>query len=286
MEKGNNVIFRWVATANILFATAVFIILFFAQAFVLYWYDSDSTLMLIAVLASSAIFAFGTKDNVDILHNKLLLFMGEETGFRVSNGLYFTFWGIFRLDKIEEQNIEKKDVVVPTFDCQDINGKPLKGEGNGDWEIEDSAVYKLQPADKMEGNLISLIRRTAMRRTAQLPYKSKTPGSKQIQGEELGELVLNDGVFKRECKKYGIKFSNLIVDAIAADLKQEGTNAYSEEIYKKEIAKYPAGHKFSHAEIEAIQARVQVQTDKAERIITNADVIVRHESNSKRRSTE
>ena len=234
----------------------------------------SSKIMIIIAIIVSGIFAFGDYDRVELFTNKKLLFRGEETPYRAESGFFFTFW-FWSLDVKEVQTIEKLDVVISSFDCQDKNGKALKSEGNGDWKIVSRNRYELFDANKMVENLDSLIKKTTIKEAAKLPYRAKTAGQAQILGEELGTLVLANAKFKSECRRYGVRFTNLIINAIAADLVQENLNAYAKELFEEEKAKYPTDWKFTHKQLEEIEARVQVRVKLAKRIITNSALLGR-----------
>lgn len=260
--------------ANILIAVFVWIAGFLLLYIGMRLNGLDNKLMIMGALLVSAIFAFGDYDRVAILKNKMLLFRGTETGERADPGFYFTFW-FWSLDTKEEQTIENLDVVIPAFQCQDKTGKSLTCEGNGDWHVDDSTEnFKLHNASKMEGNLTSLVKRTIKRVLGSLPYRTTT-GVGQIQGEELGSKISGDPIFQAECTKYGVQFHNLIVDAIASDLAQENINSYYDELYEKELKKYPVGHTLTHQQQEEIEARIQIKVNRAKKIISNAPLLGR-----------
>ncbi len=265
------------SNANILIAVLIWILGFFIlwvgmKLSGIEWMSSK--IMIIIAIIVSGIFAFGDYDRVELFTNKKLLFRGEETPYRAESGFFFTFW-FWSLDVKEVQTIEKLDVVISSFDCQDKNGKALKSEGNGDWKIVSRNRYELFDANKMVENLDSLIKKTTIKEAAKLPYRAKTAGQAQILGEELGTLVLANAKFKSECRRYGVRFTNLIINAIAADLVQENLNAYAKELFEEEKAKYPTDWKFTHKQLEEIEARVQVRVKLAKRIITNSALLGR-----------
>ncbi len=224
---------------------------------------------------SGAIIAFGDRNQVPIQTNKLLLFNGEEVkddageSVWVKPGMYFTFW-IFTLAPGEVQDMEIQDCIVPPFNCQ-CKDKGITIEANGDWKIVDHDKFKKQKADKMEDNLISLIRRTLIRVCGPRLYTT------QILGTNLGDLVIAETNFKKQCAMYGVEFENMIADAFPSDLKQENLNSYSDELFKTEKAKYGVNHNLTRDEIKEINEIIQVKLGQAKKIITNSPVINRND---------
>lgn len=261
---------------NILVAVIIWIVAFVLLWILLLFAEWDNRFMIALALIASAIIAFGDSDSVEILKLKLLLFRGQETGKKVLSGFYFTFW-IYTLDKTEEQTTEKMDVVIAEFNCQDKTGKNLKVKGNGDYRITNEDKFKLNDTKTMKENLASLVERTAIKVLGKLPYRAKNTGEEQIVGEDLASKIIQDIVFKRECRRYGIRFSNLIIAAIAADLTQENINSYYNELYEKELVKYEGREKPNHKEMQEIEERIQVKMKLARKIITNSPLLGRYD---------
>lgn len=225
---------------------------------------------------AGAIIAFGDRTYVPILSRGLLIFNGEEVKKKngssvwLSPGMYFTFF-IFSTSIKEAQKMERRDVIILPFNCQDTGRFGLTAEANGDWKITDHDAFKEQDESKMESNLVSLVRRSIIRVCATLDFDN------DIKGQDLGDKIIRDTVFIRECRKYGITFHNLIADAIPSDLTQENLNAYAKKIFNEEKAKYPVGYVLSHKEIEEIEDRVQVRLKIAKKIITNSALLGRYD---------
>lgn len=235
-----------------------------------------SKFWIIVSFISGVIIIFGDRTYVPILSSGLLIFNGEEVK-RINGdsvwldpGMYFTFW-IFTVSEKEAQKMEKRDVIIPSFNCQDINRLGLTAEANGDWKIIDHDKFKEQDEAKMESNLVSLVRRSVIRVCATLDFDTK------IKGKDLGEVIMIDTVFQKECGKYGVSFHNLIADAIPADLKQENLNSYYKKLYQEEVEKYPKDHKFTHDEIKDINETVQVKLGQAKKIVTNSPLLGRYD---------
>lgn len=258
------------------FVIVVWIIVFSLLCFLLGLNHWINKLSVIIALAISGMVAFGDKANVEILTRTQLLFLGQETGVWLQPGPYYLFW-IFTLAVSETIKDERKDTVVTSVKCQDQNGMVLLAEFNGDWAIIDTDVarrkYELQDAGLMKTNLESLARRTLIRVIGTLEYKT------HILGQDLGDKVKNDLIFKRECEHtYGIVYTNAIADAISANMDQEAINAYYRALMIEERAKYPNNHQFTHAELQDIEANIQVKLNKAKKIITNSPLLGRFEA--------
>lgn len=266
---------------NTLTAVFVWIILSTLLCFLLWipWVGDMGfkTSVLISVVLS-AIVAFGDTDSVDILTDKMLLFRGKETGKRVPPGSPYFLFFLWSLDESEKQSKAIEDINIPFFSCQDNKRKVLKGEGDGKIRVKPGLEdqYKLQDAKSMPDSLAKLVVRTAKRITPTLPYKSKNAGDAQIMGEDLGDRVLQDKTFQRECEKWGIEFTSLIIDVIADDLKQENLLSYANELREEAKAEYSENHQFTHQELEDIEARVQTMIGRARRIITNSAILGRY----------
>lgn len=262
---------------NYLFTVASIIILYFVILLTinlgLKWNHSFWKLVSFLV---SIILITTRNQTIPIMTKKKVLFMGEETGLWIGPGFWFIPFFLSTAES-EIQKIEKKDVVVPVFQCQDKKGKVLNVEANGDWKIgetpEEEDKYKNQDAEAMPGNLRNLIKRTAIRVCGKLVYKD------EIMGENVGEKVLIDEIFTRECRKYGIEFHNLLIEAVAANLEQENLNSYHDELLEKEKSQYPQGHIFTHEELQDIEDRIQVKLKVARKIITNSALLGRYDVN-------
>lgn len=269
-DKGSNYLF---AVVSIIVYYFIFLALFNLG---LNW--TSSFWKLISLIISIAI-VVSRQESIEIMTRKKLLFLGEELPLWIGPGLWFMPL-FFSTAEDETQKVEKKDVIVEAFKCQDNKGKVLVAEANGDWNIDNKIFddgtnsmdrYKNQDASKMESNLVNLIKRTILRITARFSYKN------ELLGENLGEFVLVDQIFVRECEKYGILFHNLLVEVIADNLKQENINSYYDELYEKEIRKYPVGHIFTNEELSMIEERIQVKMELARKIITNSAILGRYD---------
>jgi hypothetical protein len=228
------------------------------------------TIRNITAAIAAAMVAFGDIATIEPLDHKELLFLGRRTEIWLDPGYYFLFF-VFSFFESETQHEEKKDVIVLAFQCQDSKGKTLTVEANGDWEIVDPSTYELFEEKEMVTNLQALIRRTAVRVCGILVYKT------HILGKDLGERILENPIFKRETKKYGIEFSNLLADAVAFDLKQENINSYRSELYEAEVAKYPDGYLLSPEEKKHVEERVEVALGLADKFISDIPVQGKYE---------
>lgn len=262
---------------NYPFAALLWIVISLFLYILCYWVGLTGKFWVILSFFSGAIIAFGDRSRVPILTAGLLLFNGEEVkdekgdSIYLDPGMYFTFF-IFSFSEKESQKMEKRDVVIPAFNCQDKRRLGLTAEANGDWLIVDHDKFKDQDESKMESNLSSLVRRSIIRVFATLDFET------EIKGKDLGDKIQNhDPVFKRESEKYGIIFHNLIVDAIPSDMKQENLNSYSKKLFEEEKAKYPVDHKFTHQEIRDIEETIQVKLGQAKKIITNSALLGRYD---------
>jgi hypothetical protein len=253
-------------SVNYPLAVVVWVISFLIMFLILHLAGWDNKIMIGIIFILTAFVGFGDLHNVGLLGKQPLLYLGQPTGIWLDSGYYFLFW-IFTLGESEAITIEKKDVIVAPFACQDKNGKGVTCEANGDWRIVDEQKYILQDATKMESNLQALIRRTGIRICGGKVYHT------HILGADLGEAILGDGLFQRECKKYGIEFSNLIADGIASDLTQENINSYYNELFILERKKYPANRNLTHQELNDIEDRIQVKMKLANKIISNSPTL-------------
>lgn len=260
---------------NYPFAVLVWVIAFLFFYFLCWGVDLTGRFWSFVCLIVGALVAFGDTNRVPILSESLLLVNGQEVkdeygnSVWVSPGFYFTFW-IFSFAEGEHQDMEVRDVIVPAFSCQCLN-KGITVEANGDWEISEHRHdnFKKQKADKMEANLISLIKRTLIRICGIRNYE------KEILNNNLGDAVLTDPFFQRECQKYGIEFENMIVDVVPSDLKQEQLNSYARELFKEEKKKYPVGYTLTKEDIKEINEAIQVRLGQAKKVITNSPVVGR-----------
>ena len=264
-DKGNNYLFAAVSIIILYFV----ILLTFNWGFK--WYHPFWRFI---SFVASIILVATRNQTIPIMTKKKVLLAGEETDIWIGPG----FWFIplfFSTAESEVQKVEKKDIVVPIFQCQDKKGKVLNVDANGDWKITETPEaedrYKNQDAEAMPDNLRFLIKRTAERVCAKMIYKD------EILGENVGEKVLEDTIFIRECNKYGIAFTNLLITAIAANLDQENLNAYHDELLEKEKSEYPVGHIFTHQELQDIEDRIQVKLKVARKIITNSALLGRYD---------
>lgn len=258
---------------NYPFAGIVWILVSFIFWFLFLYVGFEGRFFLILSFIGGAVIAFGHRTRVPILSRGLLLFNGEEVTSNGNSvwlepGMYFTFF-IFSVSEEEAQHTEKRDVVVTPFVCQDKNGKNLYVEANGDYEIVDNDNFKVHVEENMLSNLQSLIKRSIIRVFARLDF------FEDIQGKDVCAVIQEDPVYKRECKKYGIHFHNLIADAISKDLEQENSNYYYNKLYQEEVNKYPPNHQFTHDEIKDINETVQVRIGKAKKIVTNSPLLGR-----------
>lgn len=266
-------------TINYPFAGIVWIICSLLLHWLCIYVGLDNKFWLTLSFITGAIFAFGDRTHVPILSRGLVTFNDEEVkdgddSLWLDPGMYFTFF-LFKINNKEAQKTERRDVVIAPFECQDKNRFGLTAEANGDWIIIQNDTFKKQDESKMESNLLSLVRRSIIRVFATLDFDN------EIKGKELGSIVEKDPTFVKECKKYGIEFHNLIVDCVPSDLKQENLNAYARKLFNEEKAKYPAGHPFTHKEIQDINETVQVQIGKAKKIISNSPLMGRFDIDGK-----
>jgi hypothetical protein len=253
---------------NYPFAVIVWIVLFLIIFFLLKLVGFEGKFWTATALVLGGLIALADIGRIPIMHSKQLLLLGVQTGVWLDEGFYFLFF-VFTLDDTEEQSVENKDVIVPVFPCQDKDGKVLNAEANGDYQIINHDAYKLHDVNVMLTNLTSLIRRTMVRVCGTIVYKT------DILGKDLGHRILADHIFIRECAQYGIKFGNVIADAIASDLTQEGINAYAKELMVQFKSEYPQGHVFTHKELSDLYDKIAVQLKTAQRIITNSPTFVR-----------
>jgi hypothetical protein len=262
---------------NYPFAAVVWIVVSMIFYILFRYVNLDGKFWILLSFLSGAIIAFADRDKVAILTVGLLQFNGEEVKDENGNsvyldpGWYFTFF-FFSINKKESQKMEKRDVVIPAFNCQDKSRLGLTAEANGDWVIADDGhdKFKEQDESKMESNLSSLVRRSIIRVFATLDFET------EIKGKDLGDKIQNhDPVFERECSKYGIIFHNLIVDAIPSDMRQENLNSYSKRLFEEEKAKYPVGYKFTHQELRDIEETIQIKLGQARKIISNSPLLGR-----------
>jgi len=262
--------------ANLLIAVLLFIgtfFIFFLGLKINHW--DENKFLVLASIVVSAMVAFGDFDSVKIQTTKLILFRGTETGVRAPTGFYFLFW-FWTLDKSETQSKQKFGLTFLAFPCQAKGGKVLKAGGKGRWRISNEVVYKNEDAETILETILELVQKTTMRLTATLDYSTIKRTDPQILGQDLGEKVLADGIFKDECIKLGVEITSLILDAIAEDLKQENLDAYFDQLMKKAKSEYPDGHRFTHNELKEIKADVQVQIGRAKKIIANTDLLGRY----------
>lgn len=266
-------------TINYPFAVLVWVLVSLIFIWLCYLVDFSGKFWKIISIIAGAVVAFGDTTRVPILSAGLLLFNGEEVksgknSVWLSPGMYFTFY-LFKVSQKEAQVMEKRDVIIHSFDCQSKDGKVITAEANGDWFISNNPeaedIFKLQDESKMEGNLQMLIKRTTLRVCGGLDYY------KEILGENIGENVLKDDIFKRECKRYGIEFHNLLIQVLAKDLNQENINTYSDELRKKFKKEFPKNHKFTSEELEKIDEKIQVQLKLAKKIITDSPLLGRYD---------
>ncbi len=257
----------------------VWIILFFFLLTLAHMAGCNGKVWTFVILLVSAVATFGDNEYVEVMTHKQLLIFGQETDIWVGPGLYFLLF-VFSFAKGEDIHEEKKDILIQKINCHDKNGKALLGEINGDWIATDANLYKSFDAKTMSQSLEVLLKRTFIRICGKLPYRSTASNDvKQILGERLGPKLFEDESFNSECKKYGIRFTNIVSDAIASDLKQENLNAYREELYNKEAAKY-GRHHLSKEDIRKINQDVDVALGKAQRIISNAPILPRVDMNN------
>lgn len=263
---------------NYPFAAVVWIILFFLLLFLCKLAELDGNFWTFCCFILGGAIAFGDTKRVPILTEKLLLFNGVEVkddqgeSIWVGPGLYFTFW-FYSFAEGESIDKEIREVIVPPVKCQDMKGKGITAEGNGDWQVDHNNdgynKFKMYKADQMEANLIALIRRTIIRICGKMIYKQ------HILGEQLGEKVMQDSFFIQEINKYGVKFNNLVVEAVATDLAQENLNAYIAELFIKEKAKYGPNHTLTTAEIKEINETVAVWVKRATKVISSSPIMGR-----------
>lgn len=261
---------------NYPFAVVVWILTFSFFYFLCWVVDLTGEYYALGCFIVGALVAFGDTDRVPIMTEKLLLLNGTEVkdengeSVWVGPGLYFTFW-LFSFAKGEHQDMEIRDVITPAFNCQSKN-KGILIEANGDWKIVNHDRFKIQKEDRVEPNLISLIKRTLIRICGIRNYET------QILGNNLGEAVMSDTFFLRECARYGVEFENMIVDVIPSDLKQENLNSYARELLAEEKANYPVGHAFTKDEIKEMNEAVQVKLGQAKKIISNSPLVGRFDA--------
>ncbi len=238
--------------------------------------DLDGKFWLIGSIVVGALIAFGDRKNVPIMTEKLLIFNGSEVKDEFGNstwvgpGNYFMFW-IFSFAEGESDDMEIRNVIVPSFTCQDKTGKSITIDADGDWQISNFDNFKVQKEDKMVSNLISLVKKYVIKACGKIAYKDYIKGDMT----DLGQMVLSDDFFRGECRRYGVEFHNLLVSSVLADLKQENSNAFAKELFEEEKKHYPTGHKFTHQELEDIRNAVQVQLSKAKKVITSSPTVTR-----------
>lgn len=149
----------------------------------------------------------------------------------------FNNYGLFDLWKSDGIHTEKKDVIIPSFKLQDKDGKALEAEGNGEWEIghtdEEKSRYENMDAKAMPGNLISLVKRTAKRIVGRLEFWE------QINGQEVGKMILEDKEFKTKCHEYGIIFKSLIFEVISGSFEDDAVVSKTERTAKRFKQIYP-----------------------------------------------
>jgi hypothetical protein len=200
-----------------------------------------------------------------------VLFLGEQTGIWLEEGIYFIWFhglGIFGLQEDEAHSHEKNDVYVPPFETRDQKGKKVVCHIDADWEIIDSDIYKLIKADDMPRNLNSALTKEANNHIGSREFV------KDLLGHNHGDDI-NNATFKaRMHSRFGINFSHIDCIVMSGDLAQDNLNNYRNEL----TAKFKRTHKtLGDKEIAEL---VEVQLKLVKKIISNAPLINRNDVNS------
>lgn len=262
---------------NYPFAGIVWIIFFLLFYAMCSYVELDGKFWTLASFVSGAVVAFGDRTMVPILSRGLLTFNGEEAknshgeSVWLDPGMYFTFW-VFKVSLKESHSTEENDVIIPVFDCQDRNGKGLKADANGGYEIIIPDNYKMQNENTIKSDLSSLVRQTIMRICGSNAYRDG------LLGKDIGLMVRNDYPFQCETGRYGVSFHKMHITVIASDLQQENLNAYHDELLAKIKAEYGPNYQFSHEQLKEIESDIQVRIKLAKRIITNSAVVGRYDA--------
>ncbi len=218
--------------------------------------------LLIMLVGSILTIWESSKLKIDPAQKAQVLFLGEQTGIWLEEGLYFLWFyqlGLFSLEFA--QSHRKNDSYVEAFEALDKNRKPTLAHIDADWHIVDSEVYKLLRPEDMKRNL-----ETSLRKQATTLIGGKVFAT-QLLGFNHGD-DMNTPEFKTKMKeRFGIEFTHIDCIVNAQNITQEGLNSYAEELTKTYEASYGAGYPFTHKEHEEIANRVQTQIGLAKKFI-------------------
>ena len=250
---------------NYPFAIVVWAFLtFFLSLLISLLFGNPNEVLKWIILIGSGIFTLSSGKTIPLRESRQLVFLGEQTGVWLTEGFYFLFH-LYSLDyKEKTQSIEKKNIAIEPFNIQDKNGKLLLGAINGTWQIGNSNTeienYKLIDADVLSSNL-----KTLLRRTSNIVFGKKDYWN-EIIGQDLSQILMTDQIFITECQKYGIRFTNLVVEITSGNLLQDNLNAYRSELTAKFKSLYP-----TMSDVE-ISNRVEIQIQIAKKFTVDGNL--------------
>ena len=163
-----------------------------------------------------------------------VLFIGVRTRIFLTEGVYFLFFnrfGLFTLYKGETEHIQKKEVRFLEFLLQDANGKLMLGRLVGSWcpgpSEEDAIAYEGFPEEDMNENAGFLLGNAALRAAAKKDYWT------EIRITDLACDIEVDPIYITGCKKYGIEFTNNMLQIISGNLSQDDIDQFAIRITKR-----------------------------------------------------
>lgn len=220
----------------------------------------------VLMIASIAYVIGVWKDILETQTEARLLIFNVKTDVILGPGPYllpFREFNVFTIFRKEVVDTQSRDVQLDPLQSQDINKKKVIIEGDGDWEVENYVNYEHFEDKDMKKNLTSLVRKTAIRLFAGKSFES------DLHGKELGNLVLTDIEFRRECNRYGVKFNNLMITVISGNSEQDDLLRFEDVLFERFKSRYPNPDNLTEADIAEINRAVDTKLKLAKRFIVD-----------------
>jgi hypothetical protein len=195
-----------------------------------------------------------------------LLFLKMKMNVILGPGPYllpFNDWGLFTIFRSEVTDTQARDVQLDPYPSQDNSKKKIIIEGDGDWEVSNYANFEHFDGQNMKKNLTSLVKKTATRVFGGKSFEG------QLHGQELGDDILNDPSFLRECSRFGVKFSNLMVTVTSGNPERDDILQFEERLFNRFKSRYPDPNNLTEEDLAEINRMIDTKLGLAQRYIVD-----------------
>jgi len=154
-----------------------------------------------------------------------IIIRGKRQNFWLLEGKYIIpfFKQLFDINVSEIHKTSKIDVKIPQFKTHDVKGEELLAKVQAEKQIDEPSVYAEFDEDEMAEDVKGILLDATIREVRRKNFWT------QILGHE-DELDIEDDIFKRQCRKYGIKLVDIVISVTNADTSSENRVAKRKRI--------------------------------------------------------